>query len=84
MPTILIRKIHRNGEGLRIPIPRYVCEALAWHNHDYLSFTINANDTVTLTRVNLAPIHATPIQEPSCDTNESHSTKSPGQLTLTA
>jgi len=51
MAHTIIRTIQSKNNGTRIPIPRYVREALNWGPGDVLAFTINADDTVTLTKI---------------------------------
>jgi len=75
MPVTIIRTIQTNGNGYRIPIPRYVLDALHWRPHDHLAFTINTDDTITLARVAVPPLHTTPRPEAACDTSASPSTK---------
>lgn len=57
-----IKQLARNGRGYKLSISRQITEALGWRIGDPIYMQINADDTVTLRKVELVEIQPTPIE----------------------
>lgn len=46
-----IRRLAANGNGVKLPIPKTFTQALGWPIGTHIYIRVNADDTITLARV---------------------------------